>query len=1143
MANRALINIAGITQQIQNGNSLYVGDAVERAPTTPGSLGVGTTTSTTILNLGTGTAVTQVDIGTGALVASINIGTGMALGDTITLGGGGVGGSLTRVAGDFEVVGAETILGPSTFADTIIIGDGTGTDTLSFFTGPYPNGGYLGSVANPNVSFLPEVAHVLNVGQSTTAATPGYALTIQGGKGVNSATLAREGGTLALTGGAGGDYSGLAGSSGFGADLQLHGGNAGLAGTGAGNYGGQVEILGGAATGTGLYPGGNVSIQGGLSASGPTGQIHIGDATASLLYIGNASATTDFQGNLTSGNGTINFAANGTSSISTTASSMTLDGFTGVSLRKNGVQLLDAGISAVSTVTVTGALSQSGGAINLTGNAASEIKTSLGAGRTLIISGGASGPGIAMTVTTADAAPETPARDTQVTAGVGGATAGALAGGLGGSVYINGSTGGAGSVTKAAGDGGSANFNAGDAGAANTGAGAVGGTVWVDAGLSTNGGANGVINIGTSKAEKVTIGRTGKTVEIGGNLSILGTFYTNSVDRLTAGTLTLGPATATLVEIGSSGAPTSVLGELDFSADIVGKKEINHSIYVAASTTADEDGGSLSAYGGNSSSGGVSANGGSITIAGGNSLATDGNGGGVGIDGGAKAGTGVGGSVTIGKTNAPVVQLGHASIGVLTVQSLAGGWNSANAGASSLTFNGAGSASSYLEFQILGNQLLKIGGPDASASVMTGGFTLQPGVGGGTGGFFNLTGGTTLASFLKTQQPIAGTASASKGITVAVGQGANSTGGASGAGGVLALAGGKGGSAFGPAGTSSLGGSASLTGGAGGDGTAAQTAKDGGTVTVAGGDAGAAPSVGADGGLATLRGGAATGNGLGGNVSIQGGLGAGLGAPGSISIGTTASKNITIGNTGTTDQLAIDGDGVRINGVTQLTLQANNADLLIGTAATMTIQNGVTLTCTPGVGGGMIDLPKNFQVFGVSTAYANPGTGAGFGQVTADNLNTLTAGSGSLADSLHYHTTGGASSMAVTLNTSTNSVTAGQCVYVDPAATATAKQAKGVITGNMCRVVGIREGTANKVTVAGIVTDALFVGSLTPALGDVAYVSNVVPGSLVNTTAGFTTVGVDVIQQMGFITDLRTYNGTSDLKMSVLVQPQFVMQV
>jgi len=51
----------------------------------------------------------------------------------------------------------------------------------------------------------------------------------------------------------------------------------------------------------------------------------------------------------------------------------------------------------------------------------------------------------------------------------------------------------------------------------------------------------------------------------------------------------------------------------------------------------------------------------------------------------------------------------------------------------------------------------------------------------------------------------------------------------------------------------------------------------------------------------------------------------------------------------------------------------------------------------------VLGLPQDFEIDGAATHFDDPGSGAGKGQVTAPNLDTLTAGSSSNADSLHTH--------------------------------------------------------------------------------------------------------------------------------------------
>lgn len=71
---------------------------------------------------------------------------------------------------------------------------------------------------------------------------------------------------------------------------------------------------------------------------------------------------------------------------------------------------------------------------------------------------------------------------------------------------------------------------------------------------------------------------------------------------------------------------------------------------------------------------------------------------------------------------------------------------------------------------------------------------------------------------------------------------------------------------------------------------------------------------------------------------------------------------------------------------------SNGLAILINTSPNATIATGAG-------GVSVLGVPSNFTINGSATAYATPGTG----QVTAANLDTLTAGSASNADSLHTH--------------------------------------------------------------------------------------------------------------------------------------------
>ena len=81
---KPLVIVSGVTQQIADADAISANGGVQRG--TAGALALGTDANTTSVNLGTNAAVT-----------AISIGTGMGVGDTIQIGGGGIGGALTRV--------------------------------------------------------------------------------------------------------------------------------------------------------------------------------------------------------------------------------------------------------------------------------------------------------------------------------------------------------------------------------------------------------------------------------------------------------------------------------------------------------------------------------------------------------------------------------------------------------------------------------------------------------------------------------------------------------------------------------------------------------------------------------------------------------------------------------------------------------------------------------------------------------------------------------------------------------------------------------------------------------------------------------------------------------------------------------------
>lgn len=164
---------------------------------------------------------------------------------------------------------------------------------------------------------------------------------------------------------------------------------------------------------------------------------------------------------------------------------------------------------------------------------------------------------------------------------------------------------------------------------------------------------------------------------------------------------------------------------------------------------------------------------------------------------------------------------------------------------------------------------------------------------------------------------------------------------------------------------------------------------------------------------------------------------------------------------------------VYANGGIQIDTSNGLALLLNGT----TLQTGVTGVSVKG-------LPSNFEVNGIATAYANPGTG----QVTAGNLNTLTAGSSSNADALHTHSlpTVPYAGRIEGLYAVVEAVTAGDPVYQST----TNDQVGLGDCGNdaKSRIIGVaRTGQATPGSSAPIVTAGPCAGVLTGATAGTPY--------------------------------------------------------
>lgn len=272
-----------------------------------------------------------------------------------------------------------------------------------------------------------------------------------------------------------------------------------------------------------------------------------------------------------------------------------------------------------------------------------------------------------------------------------GAAGSGMAGGAGALAVLSGGAGGAGDTGFAAGSGGSLLLTGGAGGAPSGGTPGAGGSVTIDSGAPGAGGANGGVVIGGTNAAAVSIGRSGQTTSIVGNLAV-------------DGNTTLGDASSDLINFNGV-----------VNTDIVFVKEAlpTSNIRVQTSTTANANGGHLTLTAGLADGNG---NGGTIFVYGG-AAPNNGAGGNVVIEGGTSVG-GNPGFVSIAPTDSAGVTIGHASITTSITGSL-----SQQTGTFGLQGNGASSLSTtagLLTVDGAGGISLKGGGTTALAINSTG---------------------------------------------------------------------------------------------------------------------------------------------------------------------------------------------------------------------------------------------------------------------------------------------------------------------------------------------------------------------------------------------------------------------------------------
>lgn len=148
---------------------------------------------------------------------------------------------------------------------------------------------------------------------------------------------------------------------------------------------------------------------------------------------------------------------------------------------------------------------------------------------------------------------------------------------------------------------------------------------------------------------------------------------------------------------------------------------------------------------------------------------------------------------------------------------------------------------------------------------------------------------------------------------------------------------------------------------------------------------------------------------------------------------------------------------------------STNGSVLIGDSTTSTVVLGVTNTWTFTTSTGLlapagtanINLPSLFQINGSATSV----------YVTAANLGTLTAGSGSNADALHTHASGSATFVAYTSPVSGENLNAGAPLGVENnAGTSTVYHADANAAGTRHYCVGLASAAATSPATTTVVT-------------------------------------------------------------------------
>lgn len=403
------------------------------------------------------------------------------------------------IDGDLTVNGAETVVGntefqnAATFLGNVTFGDNSSADRVNFVSA-------IGALATPDMYFVEGVNHEIYVQPSETTDANGGAL----------------------------------------------------------------EIVAGDANGAGT--GGFMRIDAGAGTT--DGAVVIGNVNAASIGVGHSGITTTITGNLTQATGAVSLTGNAASSFTTSAGGLTLTGgadsvwstsagnldvkaAAALNLGKDSSTSVSIGHSGITT-TVTGNLTQTTGAVSLTGNAASSFTTTTG-GLTLTGAGDSTWSTSAGNLTV----------DAYTNLNLGTTAADAI--NLGQSGVTTTVTGNLTQTTGAVSLTGNASSSL------TTSAGALTLTGAADSIWSTSAGnlaidAAGNLNLGGTNADAINLGYTGVTTTVTGNLTqttgaVSLTGNAASSFTTTAGNLTLGGASTIRLQTNATPADRLIISD------------------------------------------------------------------------------------------------------------------------------------------------------------------------------------------------------------------------------------------------------------------------------------------------------------------------------------------------------------------------------------------------------------------------------------------------------------------------------------------------------------------------------------------------------------------------------------------------------